>query len=491
MVIWLRKILIHTIWLLSLSACNPESTNTIESQAAAIQSQELDLTGIPPEKIVITPADFSFAKGERIKFRAAGIFLKGLTQVLEKNLSWQSSDTQILSIDSEGSAVASGEGEATITVTYLGVSSSSKATVSAAEVMQVLILPQTINLELALRKGTLQASTFDLQATGLLTDGSLIDLGDEVEWVLDEDSGLSLDPLKAGRFNALMPGNWTIKAVYGVLQSQKVASIKGQKKVIVGIKTAVSPLVIRVGQSAPLSILAIYNDGTEAPLQEAWAFTKTSEILSRQGGNIVGLKSGSERLTIKSAAFQASIDVYVEEPSITSLSISPSSFILHLGESASFEVTANYSDGTSANVTSSMTASSSDPAKLSLINANSKVQGNAQGSANLIVSYRNKQAQALAAIDNPVLARLEIRPSSLTVASGVMADFQVYGIYTNGTETNLSAVASAQATSIARAEVPTGMPGKLLGKNPGTTSLSAAYVDPSTTRNITGNASVT
>jgi hypothetical protein len=188
---------------------------------------------------------------------------------------------------------------------------------------------------------------------------------------------------------------------------------------------------------------------------------------------------------------QVSLDIYIQEAELTSISIVPPSFTMFQGETASYTVQANYGDGTTADITSGALIESMNSTVISLNAGTTRIQASAQGSTNLKATYQGQGALALVAVDQPVLQRLEVRPSALRVAAGLTAHYQVYGIYTNGTEADMTGLVNAQVISTSRAEVPFGKPGDLLGKSNGVTILSATYVDPLTTRNLSGTAAVT
>jgi hypothetical protein len=345
-------------------------------------------------------------------------------------------------------------------------------------------------VELPLRNGQLQPQSLSLQAFALKTDGVLADLTDDVSWQIDEGSGLKSQSDKPGQYLADTLGTWTVRVSYSGFESSREVKVTPEKKTLVRIKPSVNPLILRVGQTLTLDAVGVYSDGSEENLPD-WTLSTASEAFSISGKELSALKMASLQTTLKSQQFQTSLDIYIQEPELTGLTISPASFTLYQGETALYTVMASYGDGTTADVTSGVTAESTNTAVVTVTSANSRIQGIAQGSGNLRVTYHGRQATALVAIDNPVLARLEIRPSTLRAVAGRTTSFQVYGIYTNGTEADITGLAQAQTLSTFKAEVPNGSPGQLLAKTQGTTTLSAVYVDPLTSRNLSGTAAVT
>jgi hypothetical protein len=473
-----------------LAACKEGQETLQKGLETAASSGQIDLTGVPPEKIILSPADQSLAAGERIPLIATGIYIKGFAQEITQGLSWTSSAPEIFTVDQNGQGLGLTEGRAEISATYLGVTATTQVNVGPAAISQILIFPENLAVELPLKNGQIQPQTLNLQALALKTDGVLADLTDDVSWQIDEGSGLKTMSDKAGQYQAEAVGTWSVRISYAGFESSRIVNVTQEKATLVRIKPSVNPLVLRVGQTLTLDAIGVYSDGSEAALSD-WTLATTTDALSINGKQISAIKMTSIQTQLRSHQLQVPLDIYIQEPELTALTLAPTSFTLYQGESALYTVMATYGDGTTADVTSGATVESTNTGVMTVNTSTNRIQGLAQGSANLRASYHGRQATALVAVDNPVLARLEVRPSTLRVVSGRTINFQIFGIYTNGTEADMTNLVQAQTLATSRAEVPAGSPGQLLGKNSGVTTLSTTYVDPLTTRNLSGTAAVT
>ncbi|WP_141732890.1 hypothetical protein [Oligoflexus tunisiensis] len=474
---------------LLLAGCK-EGQEALQQGLAAGASGGIDLTGVPPERIILSPADQTLATGERLPMVATGVYMKGYAQEISEGITWSSSAPEIFAIDAQGQGLGLNEGQATITAEYLGVSASTRIFVNPAAISQVLIFPENLTVELPLENGQLVPQDVGLKAYALKTDGQLVELTDAVSWQIDEGSGLKDPGEGPGLYSAQSVGTWSVRITYDGFEASRQVNVTQEKKTLVSIRPSVTPLVLRLGQTLTLEAIGIYNDASESALP-AWTLGDTTDLVTINGKQLTGAKTGSLATTLKAQGLQVPLDLYVQEPELTALTITPPSFTLYEGEIALYTVMASYGDGTSADVTSAVTAESTDINVLTVNAATARIQSVAQGSANLKVTYHGREVTALVAVDNPVLSRLEIRPSAIRVVAGRTENYQVFGIYSNGTEADMTALVNAQTLSTSRAEVPSGQPGDILGRISGSTILSATYVDPLTTRNVSGTATVT
>ncbi|CAN5750746.1 alpha-amylase family glycosyl hydrolase [soil metagenome] len=83
------------------------------------------------ESITISPADHTLRVGQRQTFSATGHYSDGSSQTLS-GVSWQSSNTRVLSINASGTAQARGPGSVQLSATLDGVSGQTSVTVTAA-----------------------------------------------------------------------------------------------------------------------------------------------------------------------------------------------------------------------------------------------------------------------------------------------------------------------------------------------------------------------
>lgn len=484
-----QRLFTTLLLLVCLAACKA-GEKALQKSLEAAGDLDIDVTGVTPDRIIITPHNQTASAGERVALRATGVYTRDYSKMIATGVAWTSSNPAVFPIDKDGNGLALAEGKSTITATYLGVTSSTKIHVNPPTISQLLVFPNITSMELVLKNGAAVPQDFTRQAFALKTDGSLLDMTDEVDWQIDDGSGLKADPETPGKYTAQAVGNWEMRISYGGFEASQVMVVTQQAKVLKSIRASANPLILRIGQATPLDVIGLFSDDSESIITQEWTLADASDLYSISGKVLTGIKTGSQRTSFRSGTMQTTMDIYVQDPELSSISISPGNFTLHQGETGIYTVLANYGDGTTADITSGATVESTSTAVMSVNTSTNRITGLTQGSANLKASYHNKQVNALVAVDNPVLSRLELRPSALRVVAGRTVTFQVFGIYTNGTEADVTNLATAQALSTSRAEVPTGSPGQLLGKTSGNTALSATYIDPVTQRNLSGSSTV-
>ena len=169
-------------------------------------------------------------------------------------------------------------------------------------------------------------------------------------------------------------------------------------------------------------------------------------------------------------------------PSLTSIAVSPSSAQISDGLSQQFTATGKYSDGSSKNLTASVTWSSS-AASVAGINASGVAVAGQPGTTTIIASATSLQGSATLSVTGSPLISISISPFSPSLAAGTSLQLKAVGIFQDGSTQNLtgSVTWSSSAASVASV-TPAGL---LLGIKTGTAKLFA------TKGSIVGTTSVT
>jgi YVTN family beta-propeller protein len=135
-------------------------------------SATVPVTVLAPTSVAVTPAQATALPGGTVQFSATGTFVNGSTQDLTRQVAWSSGNGAVATIDAQGIATAVGVGSAGITATLAGVSGS--ATLAVARVTSLAVSPASPTVGV---NGKVQ-----LSAVGTLSDGTTMDLTQEVDW---------------------------------------------------------------------------------------------------------------------------------------------------------------------------------------------------------------------------------------------------------------------------------------------------------------------
>jgi len=117
-------------------------------------------------------------------------------------------------------------------------------------------------------------------------------------------------------------------------------------------------------------------------------------------------------------------------PHLTYLTITPARTSISVGQTATFRVTANYSDGSSEDVTASTAWITSNP-KIATINTNGVASSLARGSATITAIAYGKTGSASLTVSNAALTSISVTSPGSSVAVGQSMQLKAEGTYTD------------------------------------------------------------
>ena len=123
--------------------------------------------------ITLTPVNPSVPAGTTVQLTATGTYSDGSTLDLTDLASWSTSDPTV-SVSPAGVATGLSNGSATVSAQLDAVSGSTTVTVTAAVLTTLVVTPANPTVPVG--------STVQLTATGTYSDGSSLDLTDQVVW---------------------------------------------------------------------------------------------------------------------------------------------------------------------------------------------------------------------------------------------------------------------------------------------------------------------
>jgi hypothetical protein len=127
---------------------------------------------------------------------------------------------------------------------------------------------------------------------------------------------------------------------------------------------------------------------------------------------------------------------------LKSISVAPSTANIPAGATQQFTATGTYSDGSTANLSSTASWNVATPA-VATINSNGLTTGVAAGSSTVSASLSGIGGNAsLNVTANVTLASLSVTPSTANITAGFTQQFTATGTYSNGSTANVSSTAS-------------------------------------------------
>jgi len=331
---------------------------TVSAASGSIAgSTNLTVTSAALVSIAVTPAIPAVPVGTAQQFTATGTFTNGSTQNITGTVQWSSNALTVASISntqtSAGLANAVGVGVATITAASGSVSGSTNLTVTAAALVSISVIPANPSIS----AGTTQQFT----ATGTFTDGSSQDLTSTAAWTSNASGTATVS--KTGLATSSASGTATISAASGTVSGSTVLTVTAAS--LVSISISPRSASVAKGQTQQFTATGLYTDSSTQDLTTIGHWSSTDPTVatisnsSTTNGLTTTLGAGTTTINITSGSVSASTTLTVTAAAVVSIAISPQTPAIPLGTTQQFSASGTYTDGTSQDLTTLVTWSSS------------------------------------------------------------------------------------------------------------------------------------
>lgn len=433
-------------------------------------STTLAITSATLASISVTGAASSVAAGLTDQFTATGNYSDGSTQNLTNSVSWSSSSPSTATINASGLASTLVQGSTTITATYQSLSGSATLTVNAATLVSIGVTPPTPSIA----AGTTQL----FAATGTYSDGTTATITTDVTWSSSDTSVAVIS--NAGGSNglatSLVVGSTTITATYQGISGSATLTVTAA--ILVSISVTPASPTIALGTTLQFAATGNYSDGSTQPLTSVatWGPTSSSIATVSNANGSIGLASagittqGSVTVTATYAGITGSTNLTVTSASLQSVTVTAQYASVAAGTTDQFTATGNYSDGSSQNLTTSVTWSSPNAGIATISNTspnNGFATTYAPGSVTITAVYPLVGGGSVAGtyvltVTAATLSFIDVVPMVPTIAPNSIQQFQAIGVFTDDSTQDLTASATwsssnAAAASISNANGSTGL----------------------------------
>lgn len=356
----------------------------------------LTVTAATLVAIGVTPTRIELAKDTRQQLVATGTYSDGTTQDLTTAVSWESSNHEVIRMattaGSEGLAAAVARGSSVITATLDGKNGAARLVVADAELVDLAVAPDIA----AIARGTTQ----QFVATGTYSDGSAQDLTRDVTWSVSDSLVLAISNAgdSRGLATGLAPGTVTVSATFGAIRGSAAFAVSNATLQSLAVSPAA--MTLAAGTSLQLTATGTYSDGSVQDLTAAvsWAAEDGTvaqlENVAGSQGLLTALGKGVTTVTAVSAGVSGSASLSVTSATLVRLAISPRTATLALGSGRQFVALGTFSDGSTQDLTSAATWSSSALAVATV--------SNASGSRGLVTSAAIGSVLILASLSGRV-----------------------------------------------------------------------------------------
>ena len=216
---------------------------------------------------------------------------------------------------------------------------------------------------------------------------------------------------------------------------------------------------IAPGGDQQFTATGIYSDGSSRDLTSAaqWS-TSDSTVASIASGMASGLGNGTVTVTAiaPSAPFKGTATLTVTNPNpgatLQSITVSPANPIIPVNTTQQFTATGSYSDGSSRDLTTRVTWSSSSTATAT-IDVNGIGTSVAAGTTTISASVGGVQGSTTLAVTAPTISFISVSPVDLTLGIGINQQFTATATYSNGSSQDLVSGVTWSSSSTAAATV--------------------------------------
>ncbi len=443
------------------------------------------LTGIG-----VTPAAVTLPKGLTKALTATGTFSDGTTQDLTTQVSWDSSAPATASVsNADGSqgvvTAAAPGGPVDITATRNAVSGASSVTVTAAVVQAIAVTPATATAP----KGETQQYT----AMGTFTDGSVQDITTSVTWSSSATGVAQVSNAggSEGLATALEVGTATIGALDTATDVSGTATFNVTAEELVSIDVAPAATSVANGRNAQFTATGTYTDGSSRDVTSLVQWTSADEAIATisnaagESGLATGTAEGVVTITATApgtAAISDTADLTVTAAVLDSVTVAPVNPSVPAGLSTQLMATGHYSNGTSQDLTATVTWSSSNTAVAEVSNSGTSqglVFGKTAGTATITALDPGtmKSGSQPLTVSAAVLQGIEVQADLHKVAIGYHLQHRAIGAFSDGQEIDITSNVDWSTLNAATATVgnSTADKGLATGVAAGTTTVVASY----------------
>ena len=302
--------------------------------------------------IAVTPADPSIPKDLTKQFTATGIYSDGTSRDITASVSWSSDAPDVATINAGGLATGVAAGQSRITATLAGVSASisgdTTLTVIAATLSSIVVTPVTPSIAMGLTK--------QFTATGTYTDGVSRDITASVTWSTGNMTVATVSP--GGLATGVVAGTSVITATSGIRSGNTTLTVTPATLSFITV-TPVNPSIAN-GLTKQFTATGTYTDGTSVDITASvtWSSGTIGVAIVNPSGLATGVGVGTSVITATSGSISGNTTLTVTPATLSLITVTPVNPSIANGLTKQFTATGTYTDGTSQDITASVTWSS-------------------------------------------------------------------------------------------------------------------------------------
>jgi trimeric autotransporter adhesin len=408
----------------------PNTTSSITATSGTIASPPATLTITNPlVSIAVTPSTASVAPNGTQQFAATGTYADHSTQTITSSVTWSAS---------AGATITAG-GLAT------GITPNSTSTIMAAQgnisgtavltitnpLVSIAVTPVTASI----------AVTFTQQFTamGTFADHTTSNITSAVTWSSSVPAVATISTL--GLASGLTPGTTSITATSGAITSP-AATLTVTNATLQSIAVTPASVAIPLANQEQFTAIGTFSDQSTQDITTSvtWTSSDTTKV-SIDNVVHIGLATGvavtTSPVTItatKSPGTPGTASVTVNAANLVSIAITPGTTNLAEGTSRQYTAIGTFSNGSTLNITSQATWSSSDPTNATVTSGLVKaLTGNCPTSCRVVITATLGSVNQSLTVDinNVTVNSITVTPIAATIPVGVTQRFNAVATFSD------------------------------------------------------------
>jgi len=324
-------------------------------------------------------------------------------------------------------------------------------------------------------------STQQFTATAFLSDKTTKDITSSAQWGSSDSTIASINA--AGVATGSASGTVTITAKSGTLQGGATLNVTAAAANLTSIVISPAASSMPVNTSQQFIATGNYTDGSSADLTTlvTWASSSSGVATISVSGLATAVTAGTTNISASFAGVSASTGLTVTAPTIVSIAVTPVGLTLGIGINQQYVATATYSDGSSVDLSSGVTWTSSSSSVAS-INSSGMATTVAAGQTTITATVGSLTDTANLTVVAAHLTSISVTPATQAMAVGTTQQFTAVGSFDDGSTQLLTSLTwSSSSNSVATVSTS----GLVTAVGTGTATLTA------TSGSISGPASLT
>jgi uncharacterized protein YjdB len=268
---------------------------------------------------------------------------------------------------------------------------STNSTSTTKTVTAVAVTPGTASIAMT--------ATQQFTATATYSDGSTANVTSSAAWTVSNSAIATVNA--SGTATPVAAGSTTITATLSKVSGSASLAITASAPTLSTI--AVTPATASIGVADTQQFVATgtYSDGSTKTITATvtWTSSSTATATITSAGLATGVAAGSSTITASLSGISgtASLTVTATAPTLTSIAVTPNPASFASDATQQFTATGTYSNGTTANVSTSATWTSSNPAAAT-IDSSGLASGVAAGTTTIKAAIGSVSGSAAATV---------------------------------------------------------------------------------------------